>query len=138
MRRCGCWEDFAHYATLRKPRRGEDATLVFDEFSAIAEGREAAIQLVEQVRDAGCALYLSAQSADGLGQAQQRRLVGACSGGLLIHAMPDPDTLLQAAGVVKVVEQTWRLDPGADRQQLSPDRGTAPHRAWRRAAGPRR
>jgi hypothetical protein len=105
-------EDFAHYATLRKPRHGEDATLVFDEFSAIAGGREAAIQLVERVRDAGCALYLSAQSADGLGdEAQQRRLVGACSGGLLIHAMPDPDTLLRAAGVVKVVEQTWRLDP---------------------------
>jgi hypothetical protein len=105
-------EDFAHYATLRKPRRGEDATLVFDEFSAIAGGREAAIQLVERVRDAGCALYLSAQSADGLGdEAQQRRLVGACSGGLLIHAMPDPETLLRAAGMVKVIEQTWRLDP---------------------------
>jgi hypothetical protein len=105
-------EDFAHYATLRKPRKGEDATLVFDEFSAIAGGREAAIQLVERVRDAGCALYLSAQSADGLGdEAQQRRLVGACSGGLLIHAMPDPETLLRAAGVVKVIEQTWRLDP---------------------------
>jgi hypothetical protein len=104
-------EDFAHYATLRKPRKGEDATLVFDEFSAIAGGREAAIQLVERVRDAGCALYLSAQSADGLGdEAQQRRLVGACSGGLLLHAMPDPETLLRAAGVVKVVEQTWRLD----------------------------
>jgi hypothetical protein len=54
---------------------------------------------------------LSAQSADGLGdERQQARLVGACSGGLLIHAMPDPETLLRAAGVVKVVEQTWRLD----------------------------
>jgi hypothetical protein len=105
-------EDFAHYATLRKPRRGEDAVLVFDEFSAIAGGREAAIQLTERVRDAGCALYLSAQSADGLGdEAQQRRLVGACSGGLLLHAMPNPEGLLSAAGVVKVVEQTWRLDP---------------------------
>jgi hypothetical protein len=104
-------EDFAHYATLRKPRRGEDATLVFDEFSAIAGGREAAIQLTERVRDAGCALYLSAQSADGLGdERQQARLVGACSGGLLIHAMPNPDSLLAAAGVIKVVEQTWRLD----------------------------
>ena len=103
-------EDFAHYATLRKPRRGEDATLVFDEFSAIAGGREAAIQLVERVRDAGCALYLSAQSADGLGdEAQQRRLVRACSGGLL-HRHARSETLLRAAGVVKVVEQTWRLD----------------------------
>jgi hypothetical protein len=104
-------EDFAHYATLRKPRKGEDAVLVVDEFSAIAGGREAAIQLTERVRDAGCALYLSAQSADGLGdEAQQRRLVGACSGGLLIHAMANPDSLLAAAGVIKVVEQTWRLD----------------------------
>jgi hypothetical protein len=105
-------EDFAHYATLRKPRRGEDATLVFDEFSAIAGGRETAIQLVERVRDAGCAVYLSAQSPDGLGdERQQARLVGACSGGLLLHAMPNPHGLLAAAGMVKVVEQTWRLDP---------------------------
>jgi hypothetical protein len=105
-------EDFAHYATLRKPRKGEDATLVFDEFSAITGGRETAIQLTERVRDAGCAVYLSAQSADGLGdERQQARLLGACSGGLLLHAMPDPAGLLAAAGVVKVVEQTWRLDP---------------------------
>jgi hypothetical protein len=105
-------EDFAHYATLRKPRKGEDATLVFDEFSAIAGGRETAIQLTERVRDAGCAVYLSAQSADGLGdERQQARLVGACSGGLLLHAMPNPAGLLAAAGMVKVVEQTWRLDP---------------------------
>jgi hypothetical protein len=105
-------EDFAHYATLRKPRKGEDATLVFDEFSAIAGGRETAIQLTERVRDAGCAVYLSAQSADGLGdERQQARLVGACSGGLLLHAMPNPHGLLQAAGMVRVVEQTWRLDP---------------------------
>jgi hypothetical protein len=105
-------EDFAHYATLRKPRKGEDVTLVFDEFSAIGGGREVAIQLVERVRDAGCAVVLSAQSTDGLGdEAQQRRLIGACAGGLLLHAMPHPDTLLHAAGVVQVVEQTWRLDP---------------------------
>jgi hypothetical protein len=105
-------EDFAHYATLRKPRHGEDATLVFDEFSAIAGGREAAIQLTERVRDAGCAVYLSAQSADGLGdERQQARLLGACSGGLLLHAVPDPAGLLAAAGLVKVIEQTWRLDP---------------------------
>jgi hypothetical protein len=104
-------EDFAHYATLRKPRRGEDATLVFDEFSAIAGGRETAIQLVERVRDACCAVYLSAQSSDGLGdERQQARLVGACSGGLLVHAMPNPHGLLAAAGMVKVIEQTWRLD----------------------------
>jgi hypothetical protein len=68
-------QDFAHYATLRKPR-GEDATLLFDGFSAIAGGREAAIQLTERARDAGCALYLSAQSADGLGDEQQQAREG--------------------------------------------------------------
>ena len=79
------------------------------------------------------------RSADGLGdERQQARLVGACSGGLLLHAMPDPESLLRAAGVVKVVEQTWRLDQaGADREQLGPDRRAAPDRARRGAAGPR-
>jgi hypothetical protein len=33
------------------------------------------------------------------------------SGGLLLHAMPNPHGLLAAAGMVKVIEQTWRLDP---------------------------
>ena len=66
-------EDFAHYATLRKPRKGEDASLVFDEFSAIAGGREAAIQLVERVQERRLALYLSAQSAAGLGDADGRQ-----------------------------------------------------------------
>ena len=132
-------EDFAHYATLRKPGRGEDATLVFDEFSAIAVGREAAIQLVERVRDAGCALYLSAQSADGLGT----RPSSDGWSGLLgraahpCHARPRHPPAGRRGG------QGGRADlaarpPGADRQQLSPDRGTALHRAWRRAAGPRR
>jgi hypothetical protein len=66
---------------------------------------------VERVQDAGCALYLSAQSADGLGdEAQQRRLVGACSGGCSPTPCPTPRPCCGAAGVVKVVEQTWRLD----------------------------
>jgi hypothetical protein len=100
---------------------------VFDEFSAIAGGREAAIQLTERVRDAGCAVYLSAQSADGLGdERQQARLLGACSGGLLLHAMPDPAGFLAAAGVVKVIEQTWRLDPRGRPATAPPGSGSAP------------
>jgi hypothetical protein len=31
-------EDYGHYATGRKPREGEDALLVLDEFSALASG----------------------------------------------------------------------------------------------------
>ena len=130
-------EDFAHYATLRKPRKGEDATLVFDEFSAIAGGREAAIQLVERVRDAGCALYLSAQSADGLGDGPSSAAWSGLLGRPAAHAVPDPDTLLRAAGVVKVVEQTWRLDSGPTGNS-SARIGERPGSSPPRAAGPRR
>ena len=31
-------EDYGHYATGRKPREGEDALLVLDEFCALASG----------------------------------------------------------------------------------------------------
>jgi hypothetical protein len=133
-------EDFAQYATLRKPRRGEDATLVFDEFSAIAGGREAAIQLVERVRDAGCALYLSAQSADGLGM---RPSSGGWSAPARAGCCCTPCPTRDPA------PRRWRDREGgradlaaglgwADRQQLGPDRRTPQDRARGRAAGPRR
>ena len=37
-------EDYGHYATGRKPREGEDALLVLDEFSALASGVDSADQ----------------------------------------------------------------------------------------------
>ena len=102
-------EDFAHYATLRKPRKGEDATLVFDEFSAIAGGREAAIQLVERVRHPAAPCTCRAVrgwAGDERNSAAWWRLFGRPAAAC--HARPR--ALLRAAGVVKVVEQTWRLD----------------------------
>jgi len=38
-------EDYGHYATGRKPREGEDALLILDEFSALASGVDSAINL---------------------------------------------------------------------------------------------
>jgi hypothetical protein len=46
-------EDYGHYATGRKPREGEDALLVLDEFSALASGVDSAINLAERVRGVG-------------------------------------------------------------------------------------
>jgi hypothetical protein len=46
-------EDYGHYATGRKPRQGEDALLVLDEFSALASGVDSAINLIERLRDVG-------------------------------------------------------------------------------------
>ena len=41
-------EDYGHYATGRKPREGEDAVLMLDEFSALASGVDSAINLAER------------------------------------------------------------------------------------------
>ena len=122
-----------------QPRRGEDATLVFDEFSAIAGGREAAIQLVERVRDAGCASTCPPSRRTA---SETRRSSAAWSGPARRPAHPrharsrDPP---RAAGVVKVVEQTWRLDQAGptgnssarigERPRIEPGRYSRPGRA---------
>jgi single-strand DNA-binding protein len=63
-------EDYGHYATGRKPRQGEDALLILDEFSALASG-DSAINLAERVRDVGVQVVVAAQSVEGLGDHRQ-------------------------------------------------------------------
>jgi hypothetical protein len=61
-------EDYGHYATGRKPREGEDALLILDEFSALASGVDSAINLAERVRDVGVQVVVAAQSVEGPGR----------------------------------------------------------------------
>lgn len=56
---------YGQYLTRRVQRR--PSLLLFDEFSALAGGRQQAINLVERSRSAGSGVLLSAQSAAGLG-----------------------------------------------------------------------
>jgi hypothetical protein len=75
-------EDYGHYAVGRKPRTGEDALLLVDEFSAVTSGVDAAINLGERVRDVGVQLVVSGQSVEGLGNERQAaRLLASCAGG---------------------------------------------------------
>jgi hypothetical protein len=105
-------EDLGHFATKRKARVGDDALLVLDEFSAVQGGTEQAIHLAERLRDVGVPVIFGAQSPEGLGdERQQRRLLHTIGGGLVLHQTPDPDTLVQLAGTVRVAEQAWQLDP---------------------------
>jgi hypothetical protein len=53
--------DYGHY-TLARKRPGDLDTLIFDEFSAIQGGRQAAINLVERARGSGSGTILAAQS----------------------------------------------------------------------------
>jgi hypothetical protein len=104
-------EDYGHYATGRKPREGEDALLVLDEFSALASGVDSAINLAERVRDVGVQVVVAAQSVEGLGDHRQApRLLASCAGGIVVHQCPDPERLLALAGQQRVLEHNWELD----------------------------
>jgi hypothetical protein len=105
-------EDLGHFATKRKARVGDDVLLVLDEFSAVQGGTEQAIHLAERLRDVGVPVVFGAQSPEGLGdERQQWRLLHTIGGGLVLHQTPDPDTLVQLAGTIRVAEQAWQLDP---------------------------
>jgi hypothetical protein len=104
-------EDYGHYATGRKPRQGEDAVLMLDEFSALASGVDSAINLAERVRDVGVQVVVAAQSVEGLGDHRQApRLLASCAGGIVVQQCPDPERLLALAGQVRVLEHNWELD----------------------------
>jgi hypothetical protein len=104
-------EDLGHFATRRKARVGDDVLLVLDEFSAVQGGTDQAIHLAERLRDVGVPVIFGAQSPEGLGdERQQWRLLHTIGGGLVLHQTPDPDTLIQLAGTVRVAEQAWQLD----------------------------
>jgi hypothetical protein len=104
-------EDYGHYATGRKPRQGEDAVLMLDEFSALASGVDSAINLIERLRDVGVQVVVAAQSVEGLGDHRQApRLLASCAGGVVVHQCPDPERLLALAGQVRVLEHNWELD----------------------------
>jgi hypothetical protein len=104
-------EDYGHYATGRKPRQGEDAVLMLDEFSALASGVDSAINLMERLRDVGVQVVVAAQSIEGLGDHRQApRLLASCAGGIVVQQCPDPERLLALAGEVRVLEHNWELD----------------------------
>ncbi len=104
--------DFGQYAAMRKPRRGRDATIVIDEFSAVTTAAPVAINLAERIRDVEAQLVVSVQSWEGLGtdDDERRRLRNALAGGVLLQRMPEPEQFLQAAGAVRESEVSAQID----------------------------
>ena len=66
-------EDYGHYATGRKPREGEDAVLMLDEFSALASGVDSAINLMERLRDVVEGVEEDGAVERGVGERQRLR-----------------------------------------------------------------
>jgi hypothetical protein len=106
-------EDLRYYLLDpgRKPREGKDVTCIVDEFSAVHGATEQTIDLAERARDVGGQCVLAAQTAQGLGNPEQRaQLLGACTGGVFLFRTPDPEPFLAHAGTIRVPEYSWQLD----------------------------
>ena len=133
-------EDYGHYATGRKPREGEDALLVLDEFSALASGVDSAINLAERVRDVGVQVVVAAQASRA--SATTARPPGCwppVPAGSWSTSAPTPSGCWPWPGQVRVLEHNWELDfygPRGLRQ--GPHGGPAQDRPRGRPPGPAR
>src|SRR5260370_5797993 len=87
-------EDGAHYATYRKPARLH-ALMIIDEFGVLKTPN--ATNLYERVREAGMAMWASAQSYQGLGP--ERASVLAASSIKILHRCGDPEEVVRFAGM---------------------------------------
>ena len=103
-------EDFKQYVAARK-RRGHQVLLIIDEFSAIANG-EGVARVVEVVRSYGAAMVLAPQAYEGTGgeEAAKRIVNGAHT--TILHAIPEPEALVRAAGTKIAIEASLQHDGG--------------------------
>jgi hypothetical protein len=101
-------EDFAHYATSRKPpdRR---TLLLIDEFSALRLPNAAS--KFEKLRSFGAAIVIAAQSPEGLHDDPREidRLLNT-AGTIIAHRIVDPDPIVTRAGTRKRAERSHQLD----------------------------
>jgi len=103
-------EDFKHYVADRK-QAGGHVLLIVDEFSAIANGERVA-RLVEIVRSYGASLVLAPQAYEGMGGAEAAARILNASHTILLHAVPEPEPLIRAAGTRMEIEASVQHDQG--------------------------
>ncbi|MGH2821479.1 MAG: type IV secretory system conjugative DNA transfer family protein, partial [Thermoleophilaceae bacterium] len=114
-------EEFKQYLAARKPD-GRQVLLIIDEFSAIADGERVA-RMIEVVRSYGAAVVLAPQAYEGMGGEQASARVLNAAHTVLLHAVPDPEPIVKAAGTRLVVESSLQhqdglsTDLGSSRQQ---------------------
>ena len=112
---------FKQYLAARK-QDGRHVLLVIDEFSAIADGERVA-RMIEVVRSYGAAVVLAPQAYEGMGGEQASARILNAAHTVLLHAVPDPEPIVKAAGTRLVVESSLQhqdglsTDLGSSRQQ---------------------
>lgn len=126
---CLFFSDFAHYFTQRKPPQ-RFATMIVDEFSAIAASSDLAIK-VEQARSFNTGLVLVPQTPSGMGGLNQRERILGSVETVIAHAFNEPEEIAGLAGTKRVVELSQRFGEGlvehegfarqTDRPMVDPD-----------------
>ena len=107
---CLLFADFAHYFAKRKPE-SEPCLLFADEFAAIAGSSDIAIK-VEQARGFNAAMVLIPQTPSGMGLLTQRERILGSVETLLVHALNDPESLVELGGSKQVIDLTHRYEEG--------------------------
>jgi type IV secretory pathway TraG/TraD family ATPase VirD4 len=114
-------EDFKQYLAARK-QDGRQVLLIIDEFSAIADGERVA-RMIETVRSYGAAVVLAPQAFEGMGGPEASARILNAAHTVLLHAVPDPEPIVKAAGTRLAIEQSLQhqhgqsTDIGSSRQQ---------------------
>jgi hypothetical protein len=98
---------------LTRPDSHRSVLLFIDEYSAIsAEMGRGLLSIFEQFRSLGGSCWAIAQSVQGLGkdEAEQRRLITACSGGRIIMRSTDAGLMCELSGTRKRPEVSNAID----------------------------
>lgn len=103
-------EDFKQFVATRKDA-GQRVLLIIDEFSAIADGERMA-RTVEVVRSYGVGVVLAPQAFDGMGGPEASARILNAAHTIFLHAIPDPEPVVKAAGTRMATEFSVQHDHG--------------------------
>jgi hypothetical protein len=104
-------EDFAHFATQRKPRE-QPALLIVDELSAIADAARIG-DLVERMRSFNVGVVLAPQVEAGISddEAVSDRIVQNTET-VIVHALKRPERIIELAGTRLQIEASYQHERG--------------------------
>lgn len=103
-------EDFANYASRRKPA-DQPILLIIDEFSALSAGGADAANLFERLRSFGAGIMVTSQTNEGLGE-DAKKLIGAAAVTISFQCA-DPEAIAARAGMVKEVQSSIAVEVSA-------------------------
>jgi hypothetical protein len=100
-------EDFANYASKRKPP-DQQVLLIVDEFSALSAGGADAANLFERLRSFGAGVMVTSQTGEGLGE-DAKKLIGAAAVTIAFQCA-DAAPIAERAGSRREVQSAYQVE----------------------------